>query len=92
MNINIQELYEDILSQYWQKIYQLYELTITSSGSKLRLLSINNRRTEYFLILEKKMSFELLFKNEIEDNNIIVPDWYKQKHSNIKKQRKELDL
>lgn len=92
MNINIQELYEDILSQYWQKIYQIYELVTTSTGSQLRLKSIRDRKREYCFILQKKVSFELLFKNEIEDNNIIVPDWYKQKHSNIEKQRKELDL
>lgn len=92
MNVNIQESYEDILSQYWQKIYQIYELVSTSNGSQLRLKSIRDRKREYLLIFERKVSFELLFKNEIKDNDIIVPDWYKQKHSNIEKQRKELDL
>lgn len=92
MNINIQELYEDILSQYWQKIYQIYELVSTSTGSELRIKSIRDRKREYSFILEKKVCFELLFKNEIKDNDVIVPDWYKQKHSNIENQRKELDL
>lgn len=92
MNVNIQELYEDILSQYWQKIYLLHELVSTSTGSQLRLKSIRDRKREYSFILEKKVCFELLFKNEIKDNDIIAPDWYKQKHSNIEKQKKELDL
>lgn len=92
MNVNIQELYEDILSQYWQKIYQIYELVSTSTGSELRIKSIRDRKREYSFILEKKVSFELIFKNEIKDNDVIVPDWYKQKNSNIENQRKELDL
>lgn len=92
MNINIQELYEDILSQCWQKIYQIYELVSTSTGSELRIKSIRDRKREYIFILEKKVCFELLFKNEIKDNDVVVPDWYKQKHSNIEMQRKELDL
>jgi hypothetical protein len=92
MIINIQKLYEDILSEYWQKIYQLYELVSTNSGSKLRQKSIKDREREYFLILERKVSLEMLFKHQILDNEIVVPDWYKQKHSDIQKKRKELDL
>lgn len=79
MKIDIQEFYEDILSSHWQKVAQLKELIVTSTGSQLRLKSINDRKKELEKIEKQKTYIEFLFKDEL-----IVPDWYYQRFDELK--------
>lgn len=78
-NINIQDFYEDILSSHWQKVAQLKELILTSSGSQLRLKSINDRKRELLNIEKRKEYMEFLF-----EDYLVVPDWYKIQYSKYK--------
>lgn len=78
-NINIQDFYEDILSSHWQKMAQLKELILTSSGSQLRLKSINDRKRELLNIEKRKEYMEFLF-----EDYLVVPDWYKTQYSKYK--------
>ena len=77
--INIQDFYEDILSLHWQKLAQLKELTETSTGSQLRLKSINDRKKELLNIEKRKECIEFLF-----EDYLIIPDWYKIQYSKYK--------
>lgn len=79
MEINIQELYEDILSSHWQKLSQLKELIETNKGSQLRLKSINDRKEELKKIETKKQYLEYLFEYDL-----IIPDWYKIQYEKYK--------
>lgn len=78
-NINIQDFYEDILSSHWQKVAQLKELILTSSGSQLRLKSINDRKRELLNIEKRKEYMEFLF-----EDYLVIPDWYKIQYSKYK--------
>lgn len=71
MIVNIQELYEDILSAHWQKAIQLNELVKTDTGSKLRANSITERAKELHRIKDKKAAMQLLFEDDL-----IIPEWY----------------
>ena len=79
MEINIQEFYEDILSSHWQKLSHLKELIKTSTGSQLRLKSINDRKDELKKIETKKQYLEYLFEDDL-----IIPDWYKIQYEKYK--------
>ena len=46
MEINIQNRYEEVLSEHWHKLYQIKELVDTDNGSELRARSIIDRRRE----------------------------------------------
>ena len=71
MTIDIQELYEDILSAHWQKVVQLQELVKTDTGSALRRESIRKREAELQRILDRRSAIRLLFEDDL-----AIPDWY----------------
>ena len=52
--IDIQNRYEEILSDHWHKLHQIKELVDTYNGSELRARSINDRRRELALIVSRK--------------------------------------
>ena len=76
--VNIQEMYEDVLSTHWRKIYLLKELVETDTGHPLRKKSINDRTIELRKIEDKKAAMELLF-----DNDLIIPEWYNERIANV---------
>ena len=55
--VNIQEMYEDILSAHWRKIHLLKELVETDTGSPLRKKSINDRSAELQRAESKKSCY-----------------------------------
>lgn len=76
--VDIQEMYEDILSAHWQKIYLLKELIETDTGSPLRKKSINDRATELQKTENKKAAMELLFEDDL-----VIPEWYNERIANV---------
>lgn len=79
----LQEIYEDKLSAYWHKLLHIKELEKTSDGSFLRLKSITDRNNELSII-----SNQLNVLEQLSDETLIVPDWYKEvlvKHSLVDK-------
>lgn len=75
--VNIQEMYEDILSAQWQKMYLLKELVETDTGHPLRKKSINDRTIELKKVEDKKAAMELLF------DDLIIPEWYNERIANV---------
>ena len=71
MIIDVQELYEDILSAHWQKVVQLNELVKTDTGSEIRRESIVKRTQELCKIKDKRSAMRLLFNDDL-----VTPDWY----------------
>ena len=71
--IDIQEKYEDVLSDHWHKLHQIKELVDTDNGSELRARSISDRRTELALIESRKNALEYVF----DDCELVEPEWYK---------------
>lgn len=69
--VNIQEMYEDILSAHWQKVVQLNELVKTDTGSEIRRESIVKRTQELYKIKDKRSAMRLLFNDDL-----VTPDWY----------------
>ena len=79
----LQEIYEDKLGAYWNKLLHIKELEKTSDGSFLRLKSITDRNNELSII-----SNQLNVLEQLSDETLIVPDWYKEvlvKHSLVDK-------
>ena len=76
--VDIQEMYEDILSAHWQKIYLLKELVETDTGGPLRKKSINDRATELQKTESKKAAMELLFEDDL-----VIPEWYNERIANV---------
>ena len=76
--VNIQEMYEDILSAHWQKIYLLKELVETDTGHPLRKKSINDRTIELKKVEDKKAAMELLFEDDL-----IIPEWYNERIASV---------
>ena len=76
--VDIQEMYEDILSAHWQKIYLLKELVETDTGSPLRKKSINDRSAELRRAENKKAAMELLFEDDL-----VIPEWYSERIANV---------
>ena len=72
MEINIQNRYEEVLSEHWHKLYQIKELVDTDNGSELRARSIIDRRRELALIASRKNALEYVF----DDCNLTEPEWY----------------
>ena len=71
--IDIQEKYEEVLSDHWHKLHQIKELVDTDNGSELRARSISDRRTELALIESRKNALEYVF----DDCELVEPEWYK---------------
>ena len=72
MEINIQKVYEEVLSSQWQKIFSIRELEETNrSNHPLRIKSIADRKKELLKIERKKEAIELLFYEDL-----IIPEWY----------------
>ena len=79
----LQEIYEDKLGAYWHKLLHIKELEKTNDGSFLRLKSITDRNNELSII-----SNQLNVLEQLSDETLIVPDWYKEvlvKHSLVDK-------
>ena len=76
--VDIQEMYEDILSAHWQKIYLLKELVETDTGHPLRRKSINDRSAELQRAENKKAAMELLFEDDL-----TIPEWYNERIANV---------
>ena len=77
--INIQEMYEDILSAHWRKIHLLKELVETDTGHPLRRKSINDRSAELKMVENKKAAMELLFEDDL-----TIPEWYNERIANVR--------
>ena len=71
--IDIQEKYEDVLSDHWHKLHQIKELVDSDNGSELRARSISDRRKELSLIESRKNALEYVF----DDCELVEPEWYK---------------
>ena len=70
--INIQEKYEEVLSDHWHKLHQIKELVDTDTGSELRARSISDRRKELASIENDKEVLERLF----DYCGLVQPGWY----------------
>ena len=71
--IDLQEKYEEVLSDHWHKLHQIKELVDSNNGSELRARSISDRRTELALIAGRKNALEYVF----DDCELVEPEWYK---------------
>ena len=71
--IDIQEKYEEVLSEHWHKLHHIKELVDTDTGSELRARSISDRRKELALIESRKNALEYVF----DDCELVEPGWYK---------------
>ena len=71
--IDIQEKYEEVLSDHWHKLHQIKELVDSDNGSELRARSISDRRKELSLIESRKNALEYVF----DDCELVEPEWYK---------------
>ena len=72
MEINIQNRYEEVLSEHWHKLHQIKELVESDTGSELRARSISDRRNELALIVSRKNALEYVF----DDCELVEPEWY----------------
>ena len=79
--IDIQEKYEEILSDHWHKLHQIKELVDSDNGSELRARSISDRRRELALIVSRKNALEYVF----DDCELVVPVWYTDWIDRLKK-------
>ena len=70
--IDIQEKYEEILSDHWHKLHQIKELVDSDNGSELRARSISDTRRELALIVSRKNALEYVF----DDCELTEPEWY----------------
>lgn len=70
--IDIQNRYEEVLSEHWHKLHQIKELVDTDNGSELRARSITDRRKELALIVSRKNALEYVFY----DCELTEPEWY----------------
>lgn len=71
--IDLQEKYEEVLSDHWHKLHQIKELVDSDNGSELRARSISDRRKELALIESRKNALEYVF----DDCELVEPEWYK---------------
>ena len=70
--IDIQNRYEEVLSEHWHKLHQIKELVDSDNGSELRARSISDRRKELALIVSRKNALEYVF----DDCELTEPEWY----------------
>ena len=70
----LQTEYENILSEYWNKILQIRELNDTNTNNHpLRQMSIEKRLTEFNGIMKKRDAMELLYYDWID-----IPEWFNE--------------
>lgn len=69
----LQEIYENRLGAYWHKLLQIKELKETSTGSALRIKSILDRENEL-----GDIENQLNVLEQLSDEFLIVPEWYKE--------------
>ena len=79
--IDLQEKYEEVLSDHWHKLHQIKELVDSDTGSELRARSIIDRRKELALIVSRKNALEYVF----DDCELVVPGWYTDWIDRLKK-------
>lgn len=79
--IDIQERYEQVLSEHWHKLHNIKELVDSDNGSELRAMSISERRIELSLIVSRKNAMEYIF----DDLELVEPEWYKDWMSKLDK-------
>ena len=72
-DIVLQLIYEDKLSKRWQLCNNIKEMEITSSGSNLRVNKIKELK-----VLLDKVENQLNVIEEISDEFVSIPDWYKE--------------
>ena len=72
-DIVLQSIYEDKLSKRWQLCNNIKEMEITSSGSSLRVSKIKELK-----VLLDKVENQLNVIEEISDEFVSIPDWYKE--------------
>ena len=70
--IDIQNRYEEVLSEHWHKLHQIKQLVDTDNVSELRARSISDRRKELELIESRKNALEYVF----DDCGLTEPEWY----------------
>ena len=69
----LQSVYEDKLSERWQLCNNIKEMEITSSGSNLRVSKIKELKA-----LLDKVENQLNVIEEISDEFVSIPDWYRE--------------
>ena len=69
----LQSVYEDKLSERWQLCNNIKEMELTSSGSNLRV----NKIKELKALLDK-VENQLNVIEEISDEFVSIPDWYRE--------------
>ena len=72
-DIVLQSIYEDKLSKRWQLCSNIKEMEITSSGSDLRVSKIKKLKA-----LLDKVENQLNVIEEISDEFVSIPDWYRE--------------
>lgn len=72
-DIVLQSIYEDKLSKRWQLCNNIKEMEITSSGSNLRVGKIKELKA-----LLDKVENQLNVIEEISDEFVSIPDWYRE--------------
>ena len=72
-DIVLQSIYEDKLSKRWQLCNNIKEMEITSSGSNLRVSKIKELK-----VLLDKVENQLNVIEEISDEFVSIPDWYRE--------------
>ena len=72
-DIVLQSIYEDKLSKRWQLCNNIKEMEITSSGSNLRVSKIKELKA-----LLDKVENQLNVIEEISDEFVSIPDWYRE--------------
>ena len=72
-DIVLQSIYEDKLSKRWQLCNNIKEMEITSSSSNLRVIKIKELKA-----LLDKVENQLNVIEEISDEFVSIPDWYRE--------------
>ncbi len=83
----LQLIYEDKLSKRWQLCNNIKEMEITSSGSNLRVNKIKELKS-----LLDKVENQLNVIEEISDEFVSIPDWYREVLKKYNLTDKRLDI
>lgn len=86
-DIVLQSIYEDKLSKRWQLCNNIKEMEITSSGSNLRVNKIKELKS-----LLDKVENQLNVIEEISDEFVSIPDWYREVLKKYNLTDKRLDI
>ena len=69
----LQDIYEEKLGVYWHKLLDIKQLEETNNGSFLRLKSIADRNNELSTITNQLNVLE-----QVSDEMLVIPAWYKE--------------